>query len=150
MPRLPLVAAAALLLALPVAAQDAPAPGTPRLDFAAVDTDANGAITLEEWRAHAATRAGEHAGREGMSQRMMRHDTDGDGLLSPAEIDAAMQARMENREGRSAQRMERMFARIDQNDDGQLSPEELDAARTRFAERMERGHGHGRGHGWRN
>ena len=145
MPRFPLVAAAALLLALPVAAQEGPAP---RLaDFAALDTDGDGAISLEEWRAHAATRAGERAGREGLTQRLMRFDTDGDGLLSPAEIDAAMQARMENREGRSAQRMERMFARIDRNDDGQLSPDELEAARARFAERMERGHG--RWHGWR-
>jgi len=152
MTRLPLVtAAAALLLALPVAAQDAPAP---RLDFAAIDTNGDGAISLEEWRAHAATRATEGAGREGMAQRMMRHDTDGDGLLSPAEIETAMQSRMENRETRGAQRMERMFARIDRNDDGQLSPAELDAARAHFAERMDRGHGRGqdgaRGHGWRN
>lgn len=119
-------------------------------DFSEIDQNNDGAITPDEL----------DAVRQG---RFARVDTDGDGFLSLAELQAAASER-----GRK--RAERMIERLDDDNDGRLSREELqDARSSRIFERadrdnngslseeelsnlIERARGrHGRrGHGWFN
>lgn len=74
-------------------------------DFATLDTDGNGELTLAEMQAHGAA-------------RFEDADTNGDGLLSKAELEARGSERAQ-------QRAARMIKRLDANEDGQLSMEEL-------------------------
>ena len=83
--------------------------------FAEIDADSNGEITHDEMKAH----------REA---RFAASDSDGDGMLSAAEIAAQM------RDG-ADRRAERMVARMDKDGDGMLAPDEMGR----------RGHGGDRG-----
>ena len=121
-------------------------------DFDTIDADKDGLITAAELGAHrAAAVAGTDANSDGklsveelaaqdlkmMSERASSRaarlietlDTDGDSLLSAAEMAARpMPARM--------------FDQIDTDGDNAISKAEAEAARTRMAERMEGGRGH--------
>lgn len=125
-----------------------------RADFATLDANDDGALSLEELQ---------NAG----AARFAVADADGDGALSLDE----MVAQAENRSAeRVAKRAERVIARMDANDDGVLTLEEMQRSRADRAERMferadadgdgaisaeefdamkgkkgRRGHGHGRG-----
>lgn len=76
-----------------------------RPDFATLDANGDGGITLDELQAQGAARFAEH-------------DTDGDGALSAEELIAAAN-------GRAADRAAQMIARLDANDDGVLQQEEM-------------------------
>lgn len=126
----------------------------PMFDIAALDTDKDGKISKAELEAHHAARLAEvDANNDGklsaeelasmqikamteranqMAARMVeRLDTDGDGLLSAAELVTPPMP-------------DRMFDRIDANGDGFIDQAEIDAARAWMQERM--GDGQGRGH----
>ena len=149
---IPAIAAAALGLTTLAAVANTRGP-----DFSALDTDANGEITMQEMQALALYRFGQA-------------DTDGDGFLTRPEIEAASHLR-------PAWRANWMLSRRDANNDGKLSPEEMagrrdpgrffdridadgsgtvsqaefDAARATGATRatgahMKSGRGHGKGH----
>ncbi len=90
--------------------------------FAEIDTDGNGQVSREEFMNHAAAQAGERAGA--MFDRM---DADGDGVLSRDAIEA--------RRGRGPD-AGRMIARFDTDGDGAVSQEEFDSARAAFRDRM--------------
>ena len=107
-------------LAAPALAQDADRQG-PRMVFAELDADGNGAVTLEEMQA---------AG----SSRFETADTDGNGALSREELLAQGEARAERR-------VDRLLERADADGNGELTQAEMEEAR---GER--RGHGrHGNG-----
>lgn len=136
----------------------------PMLDFAEVDTNSDGKITPEELDAYRAARTaaldadkdGKISAAEmqaqiearmktraaGMAARMVEmRDTDGDGLLSAAELAEPPMPGMAGM----------IFDRADADKDGAVTQAELDAMRDRMAERMQgRGHGrdHGEGSGW--
>lgn len=154
------VALAALIASPAVASAGArgPAAMLQDLDFAQIDADADGAITLPEWRAFATARA--EALRADRVARLMEGDADGDGLLSPDELAARLGAlaeermerpeRMERRHARAAlgpegrmgagdpeRRVVRSFQRIDADGDGRITPAEFDAAKARLAARIE-------------
>lgn len=84
----------------------------PALDFAALDTDGDGRISLEEWQAHIAARAAlspeerRALGAETWAQTMIStHDQDGDGALNADELAAAITAlRGEPRAGQEPRR----------------------------------------------
>lgn len=111
-----------------------------RPDFATLDTNGDGAISITELQAQG-------------EQRFATADTDGNGALSEAELLAQASERAENRAAKMVERMmekldengdgeiqqgemperdsdrgERMFERADANDDGVLSAEEFEAA----------------------
>ena len=90
----------------------------PRIEFEALDTNQDGALTVEEMIAHA-------------SLRFSQADVDGDGFLSKEEVSA-------NEGDRRAKRADRMFERRDANDDGKLSAEEMAPSADRVAKRFER------------
>ncbi len=125
----------------------------PLMDFAAIDADKDGKITKAEVEAHRAARvvaldadkdgklsaaelkaqAMERAGAraDDMVARMIeRHDTDGDGLISVAEMAAGPSPLS-------------VFDRIDSDKDGAISVEEAEAARKHMAKRMGKHRGHG-------
>lgn len=108
----------AIAAALVLNAADATAAGHREApDFATLDTDGNGALTLEELQA-----AGE--------ARFAAVDTDGNGTVSAEELTAHMQSQ-------AAERVERMIARLDANEDGVLSMDEMQPrGGERRAERM--------------
>lgn len=115
------------------------------MDFATLDTDGNGEITLEdldaardnrfaemdangdgqvseaEFIAHAQTRAGERA-----SEMFARLDADGDGSLSRDVLEA--------REG-GGRMASRMIERADTDGSGGVNAEEFEAIKERMAER---------------
>lgn len=99
--------------------------------FAEIDTDGDGGISAEEMIAHAGQRAEDRAAR--MIERL---DENGDGVLQ-----------MDEMPDRGADRAERMFDRIDENEDGVISAEEFEAAKERMGDRRgDRGKGpRGRG-----
>lgn len=112
---------AAIAAGLTLMAVDANAAGrdAPRdkPDFATLDTDGNGALTLEELQ---------NAG----AVRFAAMDTDGSGALSAAELTAAQEAQM-------ADRVAKMIAQMDENDDGELQADEMKPrGRERGMERM--------------
>jgi len=79
----------------------------PPFAFEGMDRNADGVVTLEEWRG-------------ANDARFADADADGDGLLDRAELIA-----------RAAEGIDRMLARADADADGLLSPEELAEARGR-------------------
>src|SRR5690606_37663422 len=82
----------------------------------AMDPDGDGFITLEEMKAHAAAEAVKRA--EAMVDRMFtRMDADKDGKLSAAEALSGPMA---------GGGFERMFGRVDRDGDGGISQEEFD------------------------
>lgn len=126
-----------------------------RPDFATLDLNGDGGISLEEMQAQG-------------EARFADIDTNGDGGLSAEELIAAADARAqeraadmierfdENGDGilqidemprRGGDRAERMFERIDADEDGVISAEEFEAVKERMGERRgDRGKGHrGRG-----
>lgn len=129
-------------------------------DFAAVDADKDGKITLDEMKVH-------------RQARIAGLDADGDGKISAAELQAmemrGAEARAKARADRMLQGMDAdgdgfltaaellagpgmapqgMFGRVDADNDGAITQDEVDAARDRMQERMgKRGRGEGRGEG---
>ncbi len=124
------------------------------LEFDAIDTDKDGKITVAELDAHrAAAVVGTDANNDGklsaeelaaQDLRMMTErantraarmietlDTDGDSLLSAAEMAARPMP-------------DRIFDRLDADGDGAITKAEAETARTRMAERMEGGRRHGK------
>lgn len=127
----------------------------PMFDFATLDTNGDGSLTLEELQAAPAARFAEA-------------DTDGNGALSQDELKAQEMARIEQMAANRAQMMiaQRdtngdgelsadelqknegqglavMFARLDADADGTVTAEEFAAAQTRMQARMGDDHGHG-------
>lgn len=126
-----------------------------------LDTDGDGAISLQEFQA-----AGD--------ARFARLDTDGDGRFSPAELAAAgpgwgkqdgeragprAEGRSEERAARMEQHRARLFSRMDADGDGYVNRAEFDDAHlARFSALDLNGNGvidadelpQGRGHGHRN
>lgn len=109
------IVAGLTLQAVPAAAQERGA----RPDFATLDTDGNGELTLEELQGAPAA-------------SFAQTDTDGDGLLSADELAAARATAAE-------ERITRMMERLDTNEDGGISLRELEVVQRgggRMAERM--------------
>tara|TARA_R110002051_G_scaffold74641_3_gene135963 strand:- start:2761 stop:3240 length:480 start_codon:yes stop_codon:yes gene_type:complete len=100
--------------------------------FAEMDTDGNGAISLEEL-----TAAQAHMAVQRAEQMLSRMDANEDGALQADEMKPR---------GASA---ERMLSRIDADDDGEISEEEFDKAGEKREERGDRGERGGKGHGRR-
>jgi len=110
------VAAIAIGLMLPFAA-DAAGDGAPRgKAMEKIDTNHDGVISDAEWNA-------------ARDARFKALDANGDGTLSSDEMAAAAKKR-------GAEREARMFKRVDTNGDGKISKAEYDAASTRMRERM--------------
>lgn len=107
--------------AAPAFAQDGDRQGPPRMIFAELDADGNGAVTLEEMQA-----AGEN--------RFAAADANGDGALSRDELLAQGQERVETR-------VDQMLERVDADGDGQVTLAEMEAAREDRGDRGGRGHG---------
>lgn len=127
--------------------------------FDEIDADKDGKVTQAELEAHRAA-------------RFTAADTNGDGALDAAELDAfvlaEMQARAADRSARMLERMDanadgklgadelpggqgdgRGFAMVDADGDGAITKVEAEAAMTKMAEhRGGHGKGHGKGHGW--
>jgi len=110
---------AAMAAGLTLTAMDASAAGRGQQhdapDFATLDTDGSGTVTLAEIEA---------AGQA----RFDAIDTDGNGALSLEEMVAA-------RDGDATRRAERMISRMDENGDGELQADEM-TRRGPDAERM--------------
>ena len=140
----------ALSVASAVSAANDGAERGPMKHFEHMDLNGDGSVTLEEMTTH-------------RNEMFTKSDADGDGLLSPAELTAAMEERAAKRIER---RVARMIERHDTNGDGLLSAEEADHEEemTRMFSRMDadgdgaitaaeikergyRGHRHGHGHG---
>ncbi|MGQ0565529.1 MAG: EF-hand domain-containing protein [Gemmobacter sp.] len=125
----------------------------PMFDFAAIDADGDGQVTRAEVEAHRAARvAAVDADKDGklsaaeikarameraaaqadaIAARMIeRHDSDGDGLISVAELEAGPKPID-------------IFDRIDGDKDGAISAEEAEAARKQMTRRMGRHRDHG-------
>ena len=155
---------AAIVAGFGLVGTDAQAQG--RADFATLDSNGDGQITMEELAAQGAA-------------RFATADTNGDGALSEAELLARASERAEGRAASIVARMlerldanedgliqqtemptpdgtraERRFERADANDDGAISAEEFEAASERGGDGR-RGHkggkrgGHGEGRGGR-
>jgi Ca2+-binding EF-hand superfamily protein len=102
---------------------------------AALDANKDGKIIADELQAQIEARMAERAAA--MAARMIEmRDTDGDGLLSAAELAEAPMPPMGDM----------LFDLADADDDGAVTREEFDTLRERAAARME-GHGPGHGHG---
>lgn len=166
---LALVAVSGAALSTAVQAQDAEAPAADQaemgddiaiggIDFATLDTDKDGKISVAEMEAF-------------RTARVAAMDSDQDGKLSAAELSAMHMARMQVRADAMAARMierhdadgdgfltvaelatppapQRLFERADTDGDGALSAAEVEAARERMAGMRDgrgKGHGHGRG-----
>lgn len=144
-------------LAAPLAAQEAGSSPT-RPAFSELDTNGDGALTLEELQAIGSNRfaqadadgdgvltrdeliaraAERHADR--IDRLIERADSDGDGQLTMAELEEAREGRTRGR-GRNP---ERMFERIDTDGDGAISEAEFEEAMERMRDRGRHGGRHG-------
>ena len=98
----------------------------PATKFAAVDTDGSGTLTQEELTAQITAdielRAANHA-----QMQIAQRDTDGDGVLS-----------LEEMQPTDTTRLATGFARLDADADGVVTAEEFEAFQTAKAERMDR------------
>jgi Ca2+-binding EF-hand superfamily protein len=94
----------------------------PRINFEEVDLNADGKITPEEMSAFRAAKFAEQ-------------DVDGDGMLSRAEISAAILSRIE---ANMDKRLDRMFERGDTDGDGMISLAELPGGGDRSGKLFER------------
>lgn len=83
--------------------------------FAEIDTNKDGLLSQAEMRAHHQSMASKM--RSQMQEHWRAADTDGDGALSRAEVDAAKMPRLS-----------RNFDQLDADKDGRLTPEEWHAA----------------------
>lgn len=142
-----------------VTAQPVPENMPERPDFATLDTDSDGTLTMAELEARA-------------NARFTDADVDADGALTAEELVAQATANAEDRvarmiarldtnddgilqmdemQPRGGARFERMFERMDADKDGVLNEEEFAAAQERMQERAGGRHdrGHGGGHGSR-
>jgi Ca2+-binding EF-hand superfamily protein len=88
----------------------------PRADFAALDANGDGNLTLGELTS-------------ARTARFNKNDTDGDGLLSKDELTAAMSSARQNH-------ADRIIKRLDKNDDGMLSEAEMKRQRGPSAQKM--------------
>jgi len=96
--------------------------------FAAADTNSDGALSEDELLARATARNQERAAK--MVERMLAHlDENDDGLIQQSELPDP-----------NATRAERRFSRADADENGTLSEEEFEAA----GARADRGHGGGK------
>jgi hypothetical protein len=114
------LAAITVGLLLPVALHADPADNAPpsRAEtFKKLDTNHDGKISPDEWKAASAA-------------RFKKMDANGDGFISRDEMLAAAQKQ-------TAERVDRMFTRIDTDKDGKISKAEFDAAGEKMRERME-------------
>ncbi|TXI05511.1 MAG: hypothetical protein E6Q73_01815 [Pseudorhodobacter sp.] len=101
--------------------------------FTEADADKDGKLSADEMLAM--REKAEAARKAEMAKAMIaRIDTDNDGFVSAAEMEAMPM-------------MDKMFDRVDGDSDGAISTEEMEAAKARMAERMGDGEGHGKGHG---
>jgi Ca2+-binding EF-hand superfamily protein len=91
----------------------------------AADADGDGAVTLEELRAHMTAEAARRA-EQNAARVFERLDANKDGKIGTEELEA-MAERRDNR-------IDRMFNRLDRDEDGAISQAEYD----RMAERMQR------------
>lgn len=82
--------------------------------FSEVDTNGDGNISAEELAA-----ASERAKEERITKMIEKRDTNGDGVLSQAEMQP------------DTDRTDRMFERLDANDDGVISAEEFEQMKDR-------------------
>lgn len=148
---------AAMIAGFSLTALDASAAGRGEArempDFATLDADGNGSLTVAELEAaHTA--------------RFTAMDTDGSGTVSAEELAAAGSERMAERASRMLSRMdanedgvlqademkprganvERMMEHVDANDDGEISQEEFEDMASKRGEGGKRG---GKGHGER-
>ncbi|MEJ6399472.1 calcium-binding protein [Yoonia sp. 208BN28-4] len=144
---------AAMTGAMLLPALDAAADGPrEKPDFATLDTNGDGTLTLEELQSQG---------------RFATADANDDGVLSQDELTAAAQGRAamavermlsrldENGDGAISQdelpdrgdRAERMFSRVDANDDGAISAEEFEEMRAHRGEGRGRGSRHHDGNG---
>ncbi|WP_342068627.1 EF-hand domain-containing protein [Yoonia algicola] len=99
--------------------------------FADMDTDGDGALSADEMAAQATTRAAERA-----AAMIARFDDNADGLLQQGEMPS-----------RGERRAAQMFDRVDADSDGVISAEEFEAAKARMGERRGEGRGNHRGDG---
>lgn len=109
---------AAIVAGFGLVATGAQAQGRP--DFATLDTNGDGAISMAELEAQG-------------EQRFATADTDGNGALSEAEMLAQAESRSE---GRAAKMVARMLERLDANNDGEIQQTELPEHGGGRAERM--------------
>ena len=110
------------------------------------DADGDGIITLDEAKAHSATRfarmdanqdgAISKADRKARAEaRFAETDSNQDGEISPAEMTAAREKREAKRAKRDEERQAKMFATLDADGSGGLSQAELEAGKEMRAER---------------
>lgn len=114
------VAAIALGLLLPVALHADPAADAPPSHaetFKKLDTNHDGKISSDEWKAAS-------------DARFKKMDANGDGFISHDEMRAAARKR-------TAERVDKMFTRMDTDKDGKISKAEFDAAAEKMRARME-------------
>ncbi|MFT6451886.1 MAG: Ca2+-binding EF-hand superfamily protein [Halocynthiibacter sp.] len=105
--------------------------------FDAADTNGDGALSSEEMTAQHEARQAERAAQR-QAKMIEEHDKDGNGTLSFDEM--------------GSDRSAKMFEHLDADDNGEISKEELEKAKERFAGRRgghgdKGGHSEGRGHG---
>lgn len=110
------VAAIAIGLLLPFAANAAGDDDTRDKMMSKIDTNHDGVISDDEWNA-------------ARDARFKKLDANGDGFLSSDEMTAG--AKQHN-----AARSEKMFKRMDTDGDGKISKAEYDAASAKMRERM--------------
>lgn len=106
-----------------------------KMRFEQIDANSDGAVTMEEVKAHQAarfTRADangdgfltpeEMRGSDKAQRMLKRFDTNRDGVLDEAELEAAGSER-------TSKRAERMLERVDANGDGKISMAEAESMR---------------------